>query len=262
MQPQDDPNDRLRTRPGPSGARELVDRFHTAWSTAQKAAGADPLLLPDRLAAACVTVLPIDGAGLSLIEDRFRIPLGASDATAAFAEQLQFTQGDGPCLEAASQRSVIAAGATDIERRWPQFADELLTGTPYRAVISVPLALHRDATGALDMFLIDETHLDGIRLTDAAGIAAAIVDALQAADDVALRNLWSTPDVPVWLTSPRAQKRQLVWVATGMVMQQFHTGAENALAALRAHAYGHDRTVDDLAARLVDGDVDLNDLQP
>ena len=262
MQPPDDPDDYLRTRPAPAGAQELADRFHTAWNAAHQALGVDPLLLPDRLAAACVSVLPIEGAGLSLIEGRFRIPLGANDSPAAFAEQLQFTQGEGPCLDAAAERSIVVVGETDIARRWPQFADELLTRTPYRAVISIPLVLNRDATGALDLFLIDESHLDDIRLTDAAAIAAAVVNALQAPEDATIGDPWSAPDVPVWLLSPRAQSRQLAWVAMGMVMGRFHTDARDALAALRAYAYGHDSVLDSVAAGVVNGAITLDHLHP
>jgi hypothetical protein len=60
-----------------------------------------PELLPTRLMKAAAAVLPVAAAGISIfISSGHRVPLGASDDTAALAERLQFTSGEGPCLSA------------------------------------------------------------------------------------------------------------------------------------------------------------------
>ena len=57
--------------------------------------------MPIRLTKACVQVLPITGAGLSLFSaPTMRIPIGASDDTATAAERAQFTVAQGPCFDA------------------------------------------------------------------------------------------------------------------------------------------------------------------
>src|SRR3954471_8525889 len=80
----------------------VVTRFRRAWGSQQGGEDAGPELLPTRLTRACLAVLPAaDGAGLSLLDNDFRVPIGATDDVAALAERLQFTIGEGPCLDAA-----------------------------------------------------------------------------------------------------------------------------------------------------------------
>jgi hypothetical protein len=78
---------------------ELADRFRTAVRQTYREHSADAELVPMVLCQACVQVLPVAGAGLS-ITDQLRIPLGASDEVVARAERLQTTLGEGPCLTA------------------------------------------------------------------------------------------------------------------------------------------------------------------
>src|SRR4051794_10539556 len=79
----------------------VAAEFRAAWAGARDPQTADPDLLPVRLARAAADVLGADGAGISFYEDDFRVPLGASDEMTTLAERLQFTQGQGPCLDAA-----------------------------------------------------------------------------------------------------------------------------------------------------------------
>src|ERR687894_350951 len=88
-----------------------------------------PELLPARLARACAAALGVDGAGLSLHVGVLRTPIGASDAQTAHAERLQFTVGDGPCLRAQDNGTVIAFSLEDIARNWPELWASLLNAT-------------------------------------------------------------------------------------------------------------------------------------
>ncbi|MFY9922080.1 MAG: antitermination regulator, partial [Mycobacterium sp.] len=59
----------------------------------------------DRLCEACVSVLDIDAAAISLVFDGANAgTLGASDAAARRYDELQFTLGEGPCLESVARR--------------------------------------------------------------------------------------------------------------------------------------------------------------
>ena len=71
---------------------DVVDRFRRALACWEESDEAGPARLPIRLSKACVQVLPITGAGLSLFSaPTMRIPVGASDDTATAAEGAQFT---------------------------------------------------------------------------------------------------------------------------------------------------------------------------
>ncbi|MCW2529009.1 MAG: hypothetical protein JWM76_3869 [Pseudonocardiales bacterium] len=63
---------------------------------------------------------------------------------------------------------------------------------------------------------------------------------------------------PAWLHGPSAQNRTKVWVAMGMLMSRLHLPAADALARLRGYAYTHETDLDQLAAALMDGSLDLD----
>ena len=81
----------------------IANDFSLALAALGSTGPTEPELLPNRLAAACTAVLPVDGAGICLFDSTgIRIPVGASDRDAALAERLQFTAAQGPCLDAHS----------------------------------------------------------------------------------------------------------------------------------------------------------------
>src|SRR5256885_3628891 len=103
-----------------------VDRVRLAGALTAIVAGAPEIrLFPERLCAACVNVLPVDGVGLSLMtrdQPGGRALLGASDAVGARIEELQFDLGEGPCFSAFNDaRPVLVPDLQDDEPRvrWP-----------------------------------------------------------------------------------------------------------------------------------------------
>jgi hypothetical protein len=240
----------------------IARQFNEAWLAAGRQDGG-PELLPARLAQACVAVLPISGAGISLLYDDFRVPLGASDDAASCAEQLQFTTGEGPCLHAVRHGDTVLAGPEQILGSWPEYGQELFARTPYDAVISLPLKITAQASGALDLYFTEAPMLDRVSLADATAVQAQITYAFQLCRETsgAEQNLSGLPE-PAWLHGPTAQDRTHVWIAMGMVTSRYELGAADALALLRAHAYGTGTTLDQLAEELINGRADLAQLQP
>lgn len=219
--------------------------------------------VPALLAAAGAQALGVDAAGLSVLDDRFRVPLAGSDGQAEVAERLQFTQGEGPCLSAATQRRPLAAGSKALSERWPMFTRELFEQTDYRAVLSVPLILEDGTHCALDVYFEDERRLDDIRFADIVVVGDEIAAALmrfgrKPADVASDEGSHRSP----WLEPPSARRRAGVWVASGILMKSFTIGADDALALLRSYAVGEGLDVDTAAHKLVSGEVDPHDLQP
>jgi hypothetical protein len=214
-------------------------------------------LLPERLALACAQVLPVDGAGISLFfaADR-RLPLGASDRAAADAERLQFTVGDGPCLSSFAEGHPILADEDTIRTRWPAFHDSLVTRTPIRSVVSLPLHDEYRELGVLDLYLVPPRDLGDLDLDLGRAVAGEVTAALRATNGRSSADA----DGPAWLDAPAAGRRSLVWQAIGFVNSGLGVGSPDALAMLRAHAYSEGLTLDDLAARVVDRDVPLERL--
>jgi hypothetical protein len=240
------------------GLRDISRGFTRAWADGDDDT-AVPELLPVRLASACLAVLPVSGAGLSLLKGEFRVPLGASDANAGIAERLQFTRGAGPCLEAARNGRMIVSVGEDLEQRWPVYAEDLADRTPYRAVISLPLPLTAAFSGALDLYLEDVADVRAVRLADAAVVTDDIVSALLLAQGIhSARSDWTDRPEPAWMHSAAAVDRTNVWIAMGMVMTRHDLFAPDALATLRAYAFAHDSDLDRVAAGLLDGTLDVD----
>ena len=216
-----------------------------------------PELLPQRLTRACAELLPVDGAGLSVYfsADR-RLPLGGSDPVADLAERLQFTVGEGPCLTSHSTREPVLADEGELSRRWPVFHDALVTHTPIRGIISLPLHGGLEDVGALDLYLQPPGDVRDLGLADALTVTTALSSAFAAAMDGEPR----TESGPSWLDSPSAGRRALVWQAVGFVSVGLEMSSTDALAVLRSHAYGRDEDLDTLAEAVLERRLTLAEL--
>ena len=131
----------------------VVDRFQRALTDWADSDEAGPARLPIRLTKACVQVLPITGAGLSLFSaPTMRIPIGASDDTATAAERAQFTVAQGPCFDAHQTGGQVVAPESVIAQRWPLFYD-LIVQMPVRGILSCPLLDGLFRVGVLDLYV-------------------------------------------------------------------------------------------------------------
>lgn len=244
--------------------RDIATRFRELWMSDTDVATTDPDLLPTRLTKVCAELLHADGAGLSLFDADFRLPLGGSDPTAALAERLQFTNGEGPCLDAGRARRMIVADEAHISAVWPTFAADLFERTPFTAIIGLPVTTTDGSSGALDLFFRDSARLPDVSLVDATTITEQITEAMAIVEAVgAGASDWTVDEVrPVWLQTTPAHARGRVWIATGMAMSEFGAEASDALALLRSYAFGHDELLDDVAGALVEGRLSIDQLMP
>jgi hypothetical protein len=222
-------------------------------------------LLPVRLARACAAVLPVAGAGLSaLAHPGLRLPIGSSDDVAAYAERLQFTYGEGPCLFAYASGRPQLIIESDLQRAWPELHRELRSVTPFRSVVALPLyePATRTRIGALDLYLSTPSTLEPEQLTDALLVADRMGQILSgtglynaaAQQQIAFRVRQGHPD-------PLARRIQ-VWKAMGLLNLHLLVTAPDALALLRARAYATDQLVDDVAHDIVTQRIALEELRP
>ena len=214
-------------------------------------------LLPNKLAWACVRVLRVSAASISVATDPdLRVPLGASSDAASVAESLQYTTGTGPCLAAHASGTQVWAPEAVLARRWPVYHRHLVHRTPFRAVHALPLRGELAGIGSLDLYFRSDEALVRHNARDAEEVADQVAAALLA--DPAARG----PSEPIWLSSPPARSRTAMAMAVGMVVITVDVGPEDALALLRAHAGHGGTTVDEVAHRLLDRSLSPEDLLP
>jgi hypothetical protein len=237
----------------------IAGRFEDALVSVAEPDLDGPELLPTRLARACARMLPVDGFGISLSgTEQKRIPLGASCEAAAVAERLQFTVGAGPCMTAQESREPVFALHEDLQRRWPPFAGLLAEHTPYCAVVALPLREAISGLGATDFYFAREDAVPELDVFEALAVSDLVTSALS---DTAVWSDWEPGRGPEWLHGPTANRRAKVWEAMGLVALALEQDPATALAVLRAAAYATGRSVDDVAADVLDGRLKPDELQ-
>jgi hypothetical protein len=212
---------------------------------------------PRRICEACIAVLPLSRAAVTMMAGPDRQePIFASDAIAAHLDEMQFRLGEGPCVEAITQRRpVLVPDLAELaDSRWPVFA-AAARRTPVRAVFVLPLQAGAIGVGVLDLYRDEPGMLGRDELAGALRAADAVLWALLGIRDGnpterPARQSGNGADPHAWLTGSPLDHTE-VYQATGMVMAQLDVPAETALSRLRAHAFVHDRTIDDIARDVV-----------
>jgi hypothetical protein len=201
----------------------------------------------DRLCVTCAVLTGMSGAGIMLMPDAVaQGSLCTTDATSALIEQVQFTLGEGPCVDAQRLgRPVLEpdlAGAGP--GRWAAFAEPVVAAG-VGAVFGFPLRLGAVRLGALNLYrdrpgdLTDDQHADALVLAD---VAAEMILLLQARAPAGILadELARSADLHV-----------VVHQAAGMVAVQLGISVADALVRLRAHAFAQDRPLRDVADDVV-----------
>jgi hypothetical protein len=235
----------------PSGADERL-RISEILGTAAR--GVDVRRVPAALCHACLGLLPISGASVSISGGPgVRATWCASDSTAARLAEAQYTLGDGPCQTALDHAAPVLAadlGRGPDARRWPVFAHEAVQ-LGVRAVFSLPLGVSGAAIGTLDLYRETAGPLSERELRIAMWTRDAVTLAvlnLQSVCDSAGRG--AEDDVASWVAACEADHSE-VHQAVGMVMMQLNADPGQALDRMRARAFVQGRTVSEVARDVV-----------
>ena len=215
------------------------------------------LAAADRLCHACVEFLEVDGASVSLTHDgSTRGTFGSSGDMSRRLDELQFTFGEGPCLDAVRQgRPVLVPDLGDpAEDRWPAFAGALLR-SEIRAVFALPVTIASQQIGALDLFRRRAGELTGSAL--AGGMLAAELAALPLMDLMNSGVDWDVDQDGDGFEQLASLSRVEVYQATGMLIGALDVGPTEALLRLRAYAFAHDMTAAEAAWAIVEGRLSL-----
>jgi hypothetical protein len=228
------------------------DRLRSRLDAAM-ADGSRGLTVADRLCHACVELLPVDGAAISVVHGgATQGTFGSSGALSRRLDEYQFTFGEGPCLDAVRLgRPVLVPELEGVGgRRWPAFTHAAV-GHGVRAIFALPVAIESTAVGALDLFrglsgsLSEEGLTGGLLAAELATLP--LLDLMT--DDVDWRAAGEGGSGWAELES---LERVEVYQATGMIMAQLDVGPAEALARLRARAYADGVTASEAAWAVVE----------
>jgi transcriptional regulator with GAF, ATPase, and Fis domain len=202
--------------------------------------------LGPRLCDACVELFPVSGAAIMLMgDDASGNSLGATDAVARAAEDLQFTVGEGPGIEAHTRgRPALEPDLAAPNVRWPTYAAGALK-LGVRACFGFPLQVGAARLGALDLYGDRTTVLSAGYLADVMTLADVVTEAV-----LAMQAHASIGGLPAEIDHDENLRAQ-VHQASGMISEQLDISIVDAVVRLRAHAYAEGRSIRDVARDVV-----------
>lgn len=209
-----------------------------------------------RLCEICADISLMTGAGVMMMSGEIqRGSLCTTNEVSALIEELQFSLGEGPCLDAFHQdRPVLEPDLAHPERiRWVAFTEEALAAG-VRAIFGFPIRVGSVKLGALNLYrdapgaLLPSQHADCVTLADC---VARCVIAMQAQ---------ASPGQLAQEFEAGSELELDVHQASGMVAAQLNIGVGDALARMRAHAFGHDQSLRSVARAVVRRELRFDDL--
>ena len=234
--------------------QDVLERFDALWDRRMAWGRLPAVLLADALAATAAEALDADGVGITvLFGTRLRVPIGASDPVASAAERLQFTVGAGPCFRVFDDQHAALFDDAALGEQFPTFYDGLTRRTPFRSIVATPLGAS-GPWGMLDAYRRSAHPGDdaqsvkavGDRVTAVLSGTSAIAEAIGERPDRDYKAPWDD--------------RMQVWQATGMTGVALDVDMGDALALLRGAAFSAGMDIDDLAADIVTGNRNPEDL--
>ncbi len=218
--------------------QRILSRFIDDGSAAQET---------KRLCDVCAEVTEMSGAGIMLMSgDAPRGSVCTTNAVSALIEQLQYTLGEGPCVDAHNHdRPVLEPDlAHPATPRWLAFSPRAVDAG-VGAVFGFPLQVGAVRLGALNLYrdrpgpLTDDQHADALVV---ANVAAQAVLVLQAN---------APPGKLAAELEAGADFHYVVHQASGMVAAQLEVSVAQALIRLRAYAFASDHPLKEVADDVV-----------
>lgn len=201
--------------------------------------------LAARLCDACTEILGASAGTLTLSSATERLTVRSSESTFARIEDLQVVLGEGPTQLAFSEgRAVVAhldgrEGEDEDAAAFPVFTSMASDIDTPVTVYAVPMRPARRVVGVLTLYL------RGGGLTRSLEEAQFLADAAGAA-------LLGDPDTADIGAQPSWPQRARLHQATGVVVAQLGIAPADALAVLRAHAFGRASTLESVVDDVLD----------
>lgn len=206
-----------------------------------------------RLCHAAAQQVGVSGAAIMLMGDiGHGSSLGHSDDVVRAVEDLQFTLGEGPGIDAHTiGRPVLEPNLSHpSSSRWPTFAPAAVSEGVCGA-FGFPLRMGAVRLGALDLYSVRPAMLGADQVADALVLANVVTQTLVGMQADAAPD--SLPDE----IDPTENLRAQVHQASGMLSKQLEITITDALVRLRAYAYAQGRPINDVAGDVVTRDLHI-----
>src|SRR5512132_4592159 len=131
-------------------AREVREALHELGDLRYAAGDLDDALR--RIVHATHELFAVDGAGLMLVDpDQLLRNIADSDRRIGDLEELQIEHGEGPCVDAFEDKTLVDTEDLAAEARWPKFSPAALE-RGLLAVLASPIPYNQQAIGVVAVF--------------------------------------------------------------------------------------------------------------
>lgn len=218
--------------------RQLAARFAEVSSDLLSRSAEEPTF--QTVAQRAVEVVPgCDAASITLLRRRGRATTVAStDPACEGLDEIQYTLGEGPCLDAAFERGTVVVHDVRTDERWPQWAaaaDERGLGS----AVAVRLHTATETLGALNLFSRTRGGFDA----EAVDIAA--IFAVHATEAMSKARLVSGLQAAM-------ESRHLIGIAQGILAVRYDISYEAAFEVLHRYSNDTNTKLREVAARVVE----------
>ena len=161
-----------------------------------------------------------DHAGVTVASKAGVWSAAATDDVVRDGDALQYTLGEGPCLDTVRFDHTVLSHDLVTDRRWPRWAPRIVADYGVHAMMSLLLYTEQDTIGALNLYADQTEAWDG----DAIAIGHALADQLAVA----------VADAREIENRGRAMAgRTVIGQAQGILMERYGINAERAFDYLR-----------------------------
>jgi GAF domain-containing protein len=182
--------------------------------------------------------------GVTLMRRKKPATVAISDPRVPALDELQYGQGDGPCL--AALRAVTTMHVPDLreDRRWPRYCSAAWA-EGIGSILSVPLPLEGEATAGLNLYSTSTHAFSGEDIDKAEGYADQASKALR----LAVRVAHLADDRKHLIAA--MESRTTIDLAVGAIMAQNRCSQESALKILKIASSTRNIKLRDVAAAIV-----------
>jgi GAF domain-containing protein len=189
-----------------------------------------------------------EATSITLVRNDKAFTAAYAGEMALAADELQYEQGYGPCMDAGRGGVVLRVDDMHTEQRWPEYVRRVRADTPVRSSLSVPLPYQGASIGALNIystrpaaFATPESLAAGLEVAETIAVAVANADSHWRLGEQA-RNMRLAMD-----------SRAVIEQAKGVLMAQRHVDAQQAFEILREASQRYNRKLRDIAQGIVEG---------
>lgn len=190
-----------------------------------------------------------DSASISLVRHRKVDSRSSTDDVPRTLDEIQSETQEGPCVDAITDHEVFVTGALSEESRWPEFSARAHAATGIESVLSLRLFADRDTFGALNLYSRRRDAFDDHDIAVGAVFAthaAVAVDAARREEGL----------------EGKASSRDIIGMAKGLIMARQGVTSDEAFDVLRRASQRMNVKLREVAARMVDGSLDRQELPP